>query len=98
MKSLDKSEGDFEEVASPHTYSSYICKIFYINLSRTVKDTELVPQLKWQILRIETREGKGHTAPAPGLYRNGQKKTQDFSRGMRRPQLDYGIFFIKMSL
>ena len=98
MKSLDKSEGDFEEVASRHTYSSYICNEFYINLSGKVKDAQMFPQLKWQIRRIERREGKGRTAPAPGLYRNGQNKTQDFSRGMRRPQLDYGIFFIKMSL
>ena len=80
MKSLDKSEGDFEEVASPHTYSSYICKNFHMNLPVTVKDAQMFPQLKWQIRRIETREGKGRTATAQ-LFIEMVKKITELPSG-----------------
>ena len=69
-----------------------------MNLPVTAKDAQLQTQVKLQIPRIEAHKDKGSTAPAPGIYRNGQNKTQDFKGGMRRAQLVIGTFFRKMSV
>ena len=64
-----------------------------MNLPVTAKDAQMFPQVKWQIRRIEAHKGKGRTAPARPVYRNGLVNTQDFKAGMQRAQLVIGTFF-----